>query len=332
MNTIPVELGIAIAAQLRSSVDMGSFRLTCKSFSIIGLPLQAQHIAVLDSFESLIRLDSFLKENRLFAQYTIRLTVYHAAWRIYPRDIGEADEENDAELFYPLEEHQKLIRTEARRHLHSDATLMIRLLCMVPRLKSLLIAPIPTWKLRRHERLSIHPFSRDSAGMTCSRIFPVLRSFPLIQELEVRGRVSPRELSWNTLEHVQKLSVHSLILSLATRNSMASFLQRFPSLHELCLGAAEGMHGLILFNGISLLDLRYVELKGVWITIEMFEALLRQHPSLHNVVAVDVTLSTGTWDKLLRIADKCYPHVNILFQDCRLNPYRYQTPRFYSCI
>ncbi|KAI0976388.1 hypothetical protein F4678DRAFT_223080 [Xylaria arbuscula] len=327
MDSLPVELVNAIADELTSCGDISSFRLTRRSFSTIGLPLQAQHISVLDSFESLTRLAAFLELNPFFAQYTTRFTVYHAAW-FCSSDTWEM--RPALENIYVDEQHRNFITAEAHRHLHADATLIIRILRLLPRLRMLTVAPMPSWKMRRHEELSVNPLNQDSAGMTCSRIFPILRVFPLIQQLEVYGRVDPRELRWNNLEHIRKLHVQSLILSLSTQNSMPSFLQRFPGLQELHLGAAQGMQGKALFDGLALQDLQTVKLTNIWITSERFVALLTQHPSLHSITMEEATLSTGSWEKLLEITRKCYPHINLVVQNCCLNPYKYRTPRLYS--
>ncbi|KAI1191540.1 hypothetical protein F5B17DRAFT_284403 [Nemania serpens] len=340
MDTLPVELVFAIATELKVSGDIGSFRLTCRSFSAIGLPLQAQHIAALDSFQSLTRLACVLNSNSFFAQYTTHFTLYHASWVICSMDIWEIrgcldygeyhHMETKSLLSYTFEQHQQFIATEARRELHLDAALISRLLHMLPRLKTITVAPMPIRKLNRHEQISVHPFDRDSAGMACSRILPVLSHFPHVQELEIRGRIDPRDLHWHTLTHIRKLHVSSLILSLVTRNSMASLFQCFPSLQELHLGAAEGMHGLILFDNVFLPDLRTVQLKNLWITAEGFEALINQHPLLRNIAAVGVTLSTGSWGKLLSVTRISYPRIKVVIENCRLNPYRYRIPHLYS--
>lgn len=300
METLPVELVHEIATNIDSGTNLKNFRLVCRTFSQVALPMQARRLAVIDSPESLQRFILFLKSHANFSQHTTHLVVIYPSWLVCTRDMWsvrrvlytEADDGDSVLTGHNFELHRRFLLAEAKRNPSQDADTMTQVLHLLPHIDKLTLAPIRKRRLDKYSELCAKPFDQNSIGRVCSRILPNLRQFPRIEALDIQGRIDPCELCWDTLMHIKRLRIQSLTVSPTSRHSVTRCLRSFPSLEELRLHAvAKGHNPTVSLDDTNWIHLRSLELDNIWTTESSLKALVLRNPLLRQISARNVTLT-----------------------------------------
>ncbi|KAK8121336.1 hypothetical protein PG999_005456 [Apiospora kogelbergensis] len=335
MNTLPFEIVSAIAGELDSVVDIANFRLVNHMCAAVATPIQAQHIAVLNTAESLEELSIFLRAHPHFARHAKHLSIYHATWPICTRDVWETHPlllgGNDRMGVEICREHpatdeafghyRHFISTEARRNPVSDAETLARILKLLPRVNQLTLSHVQTWSWKRtrnakytrlRRKIWMSAFFRDSIGAAVSLALPVLNDFPQVHYLEIQGSLNPYDIytegRLQSITHIRTLHILSLEVFSGTQQAATNLLQAFPNVTEISLKlATNGSHTAILLQDLQWPHLRFLDLRNMWSTENDIKAMLGRHCSLERVMLREMTLFSGSWRSLLEYKRACLP-------------------------
>jgi hypothetical protein len=329
---LPTEILCEIASHLTAG-ELGSFRLINRMFSLAGAPLIARNgISILNTPSSLDNIQKLLERNSSIARTTQKLSIEYGEWpvctrdewdshyllfgRTTIRDLGQ-QATNSAEADAAFAEYMVFIAEEQGRTLHKDVEAFLRVLALLPELRTMTISHMQIWswhpsrnfKYRKlQQKIWMTPYINDTIEPAVQIFLLALSNrFSNINCLTIYGTLKSAGL-YPHLSGLQFPYIHKLVISsLDIRDNQDAakwFLRAFPKLVDLSIvfSHRDSSFGDVLESFVGDLfwpHLKMLHLDELWASeAEIFRIFIHHQDTLKIFSLGNVTLTKGSWRSL----------------------------------
>jgi hypothetical protein len=311
MDNVPFDI-LAIIGALLPRESLCNFRLTSRDIAVATTPIIGRHLAVLNAGCCLEEFQFCMTLNRTLAKSTRHLTIYHATWPICTRRkwavhplllggnerFGVPPSYGSIAANNAFQGYRRFIFQESNR----DPSDLVEVFRVLPSLTHITIDHI---RKRRRNRLPcfdrlrrtiwLEPNIRDFIGVTVQN---TLQSISCVTVLNIKGPFTPDEAFCGrppTHVTVDKLEVCSL--KVCENGSLQDLILGFQNLRRISL-RTDRRETLPLCE-ITCDRLEKLELSGWCVAESSLIELISRHSFLFSLDISGVTLTGGTWAKVL---------------------------------
>lgn len=307
MDRLPFDI-LAIIGALLQRESLCNLRLISRNIAVATTPIIGSHLAVLNVGRCLEELHSCMLLNRTLAKCTRHLTIYHATWPICTRRKWELHPLllGGNERFglpskaanHAFQDYRQFISEESNR----EPTDLVKIFQMLPSLTHITIDHI---RKRRRNRLPcfdrlrrtiwLEPNIRDFIGVTVQN---TLQSISCVTVLNIKGPFTPDEAFCcrpPTHVTVDKLEICSL--KVCDNGSLQNLILGFHNLRQIALRTDR--RETLPLGEITCDQLEELELSGWCMAESSLVELIDRHRFLFSLDISGVTLTGGTWEKVL---------------------------------